>query len=66
MEIKWSTYAKEDLQDFYNYTKMLHPKEYINNLVKYINDNLSKNPKLGRIYNYINKLKLNFIENFLK
>ena len=52
MVIIWSTPAIKDLENFKNITKKLNVKEYLNNLVEYV-DTLKLNPRLGKVYTYI-------------
>ena len=53
MEIKWTNLAINDLKEFKENTKMINPKNYILELVKYV-DLLKDNHHLGKIYSYIN------------
>lgn len=52
MVIIWSAPAIEDLENFKNITKKLNVKEYLSNLVEYV-DTLKLNPRLGKVYTYI-------------
>ena len=53
MELIWTNPAVSDLKEFRNYTKMVHPNDYISSLVKNVNL-LTEQPYLGKIYSYIN------------
>ena len=53
MELIWTNPAISDLKEFRNYTKMVHPNNYISNLVKNVNL-LIEQPYLGKIYSYVN------------
>jgi len=52
MVVIWSNSAIDDLKEFKVITKKTEPDEYLSNLVTYVED-LSLNPRLGRIYIYI-------------
>lgn len=47
MEVIWSTLAKEDLKNFYEHSKSSKAKEYILNLIDYVNF-LGQSPYLGK------------------
>lgn len=54
MVINWTKSAIVDLKNFNETTKKIHPIKYINELVQYTN-NLLDNPRLGKVYSYINE-----------
>lgn len=54
MVINWTKSAIVDLKNFNETTKKIHPTKYINELVQYAN-NLLDNPRLGKVYSYINE-----------
>ena len=53
MVIKWSHFAKNNLQDFIKFSKLSSPKKYVNNLVDSI-QLLIDNPRAGKIIFYTN------------
>lgn len=55
MVVNWSKNAVKDLKKFNDTTMKFNPTEYINELVNYI-DVLSDNPRLGKVYSYINEI----------
>lgn len=55
MVIKWSDFAKDNMQDFIKNSKISSPKEYIENLI--LNVSLLENyPEAGKILFYYNKI----------
>ena len=59
MVIKWLKPAILDLENYFKYTKTLHPQKYISDLIDYV-DMLKKFPDLGKNYIeiYDKKIKL--------
>ena len=54
MEIIWSNLAKEDIKNFYKYSKSSKAKEYILSLIDYVSF-LVQNPYLGKkLFSYNN------------
>lgn len=56
MVIKWTKPAQLDLNNYFKFTKTLHPEEYIYNLIDYI-DMLKLFPDLGKDYIEIDNIK---------
>ena len=54
MVINWSSSAIDDLKEFKEYTKKSDSNKYILELIHYA-DNLITNPRLGKIYSYVNE-----------
>ena len=52
MVVIWTNLAKENLKKFKEITKKVNPDEYIEKLIKYVDD-LKINNKLGKISTYI-------------
>lgn len=52
MVVRWHKTAMNDLKEFFEVTKLNNPKDYIQQLISYVN-NLSEQPNLGKIYLYI-------------
>ena len=57
MVIIWQKSAVQDLKDYFKFTKTLHPKQYISELVDYV-DILKKFPDLGKNYVEIYSVKI--------
>lgn len=51
MVVRWNKYALQDLEKYAKYSKKSNISEYIESLVKNIN-NLKYSPRLGHIYTY--------------
>ena len=54
MVIVWSNSAMNDLKNFKEFAQKSDPVKYILSLIDYV-DNLMNNPKLGKIYSYVNE-----------
>ena len=55
MVVIWSTSAIGDLKEFKEYTQQSNSNAYILELISYV-DTLIDNPRLGKIYSYINEI----------
>ena len=55
MVVIWTTSAIEDLKEFKEYTQQSNSNVYIIELISYV-DTLINNPRLGKIYSYINEI----------
>lgn len=56
MVIKWSDFAKSNLEDFVRYSKLEEPKEYVNALVNSISK-LKEFPESGKVLFCIRKIE---------
>ena len=57
MVIKWSNFAKENLQEFNQYSRLSSPKTYIKELVNTVNI-LEDNPRAGKKIKYSNDTEI--------